>query len=41
MTFALLNVLVAKLLATGTAVNFSFRLQGDSYTITAIQPVQY
>ncbi|OIV46314.1 hypothetical protein BK025_12480 [Sodalis sp. TME1] len=40
MTFALPDALAAKPLATGTAVNFSFRLQNGSYTVTAIQPVQ-
>ncbi|WP_406705146.1 copper-binding protein [Sodalis sp.] len=40
MTFALPDALAAKQLATGTAVNFSFRLQNGSYTVTAIQPVQ-
>ncbi|WP_158382380.1 hypothetical protein [Candidatus Sodalis pierantonius] len=38
--FSLFLPLAAKPLVTGTAVNFSFRLQNGSYTVTAIQPVQ-
>lgn len=40
MTFALPDALASRPLAKGTAVNFSFRLQDGTYTVSAIQPVQ-
>ncbi|WP_246579860.1 copper-binding protein [Candidatus Sodalis endolongispinus] len=40
MTFALPDALASRPLAKGSAVNFSFRLQDGTYTVSDIQPVQ-